>query len=331
LGQKTLLQIVNAAQAELGLPQSTTTLAGTGTSDLTGVQMAALANRVIDEMRRMNPMGWAQMQFEFNLVVNPPVITTGTMASQSAVITGIPTTAGLAANYWQVAGAGISAAARIKSVDSLSQVTMTMENTNTSLVSNTPITFSQDTYGLPTDFDWFQNRTMWDRTNRWALFGPDSPQIDQWHRSGIVVTGPRRHFRQIGPFANSFRLWPSPSEIVSPLQIVFEYLSRNAVAINGVIDDSTTSFAQYFVNDADVPLLDDNAIIMGVKWLFWEAKGFGSYTVMQSRWVDYVQQLIARDGSAETLQMSRRTNPLLLSPNNVQDGFWPGPTGPNTA
>jgi hypothetical protein len=53
---------------------------------------------------------------------------------------------------------------------------------------------------VPSGFDWFQNRTMWDRTNRWELLGPDSPQIDQWHRSGIVTTGPRQSLPEIGPY-----------------------------------------------------------------------------------------------------------------------------------
>ncbi len=45
----TLLQIVNAAQAELGLPQSATVV---GNSDATTQQMFALANRALDELRR---------------------------------------------------------------------------------------------------------------------------------------------------------------------------------------------------------------------------------------------------------------------------------------
>ena len=177
---------------------------------------------------------------------------------------------------------------------------------------------------MPVGFDWFNNRTMWDRTNRWELLGPDSPQMDQWHRSGIVATGPRRHFRKIGPYADQFRIWPAPVEIVSPLQLVFEYLSIAAVMVNG----SQTTFAQYFMNDNDQPLLDDQAIILGLKWMFWEVKGF-NYAAMQSRWIDYVDRLIARDGAAKTLQLVSRTNPIFLSPANVQDGFFPGPVGPN--
>lgn len=316
----TLLQIVQAAQAELGLPQSATVINNT---DPTTVQMYNLTNRVLDALRRMNR--WTVLQFEYNLVVNVPIITTGNVTQNSAVITNIPTTAGLAANFWAVSGNGIPQAARIQSVDSTTQVTLDMEVTGAT-TTGMSITFAQDTYPMPVGFDWFNNRTMWDRTNRWELLGPDSPQLDQWHRSGIVATGPRRHFRKIGPYADQFRIWPQPVEIVNPLQLVFEYLSIAAVAVNG----SQTSFAQYFANDADQPLLDDQAIVLGLKWMFWQVKGF-NYADMKNDWIDYVDKLIARDGAAPTLTLTKRVNPIFISPANVQDGFFPGPVGPNQA
>jgi hypothetical protein len=316
----TLLQIVQAAQGELGLPQSTTVV---NNADPTTVQMFNLANRVLDTLRRMNR--WTVQQFEYNLVVNVPVITTGNVTQNSAVITNIPTTVGLAANFWAVSGNGIPQAARIQSVDSTTQVTLDMEVTGAS-TTGMQITFAQDTYPMPVGFDWFNNRTMWDRTNRWELLGPDSPQLDQWHRSGIVATGPRRHFRKLGPYADQFRIWPQPVEIVNPLQLVFEYLSIAAVAVNG----SNTTFAQYFANDDDQPLLDDQAVVMGLKWMFWQIKGF-NYADMKNDWIDYVDKLIARDGAAPTLQLTKRQNPIFISPANVQDGFFPGPVGPNSA
>lgn len=322
--QKTVLTMIQNAEAELGLPQSTAVFTGTP-SDQTGTQMGALANRVLDELRRMNR--WTNLQFEFDLIVNTPINTTGDMIAQSKVITNIPSTVGILANSFTVSGPGIPQAARVQSVDPLTQVTMTMENTNTTNLTAQTIQFQQDTYQMPTDFDWFNNRTMWDRTNRWELLGPDSPQLDQWHRSGIVATGPRRHFRKVGPYNNSFRIWPPPAEIVAPLQLVYEYLSIAAVQVSG----STSTFAQYFANDSDTSLLDENAITMGIKWMFWEAKGFGSYITQQTRWVDYVNRLIARDGAAATLNLVQRVNPIFLSPSNVQDGFFPGPVGPNSA
>jgi hypothetical protein len=184
------------------------------------------------------------------------------------------------------------------------------------------LTFARDTYPIPTDFDFFNNDTMWDRTNFWRLLGPDSPQADQWHRSGIYTTGPRRHWRKIGPYGSNFRLWPQPVEITTPLQLVFEYLSLNGVNTN---NDGVT-FAQYFTSDNDVPLLTDQAIILGLEWMFWRIKGF-NYTDMQNNWIDYVDRLAGRDGGAKVLDLVKRPDSVLLTPNNIQDGNWPGPTG----
>jgi hypothetical protein len=312
--------MVQAAQAELGLPQAAAVVLN---QDATTTQMYYLANRVLDELRRRNR--WTAMQFEYDLVVSVPIVTVGNTTQNSPVITGIPSTTGIEANFYMCSGFGIPTAARVISVDSLNQVTLSMEVTGAATTGMT-LTFSRDTYPMPEGFDWFNNRTMWDRTNRWELLGPDSPQMDQWHRSGIVVTGPRRHFRKVGPLSSQFRIWPQPAEITSPLQLVFEYLSTAAVMVNG----SDTAFAQYFTNDDDQVLLDDQAIILGIEWMFWERKGF-NYQSMQNRWVDYVDRLVARDGGAPTLNLVKRVNPIFISPSNTQDGFFPGPVGPNNA
>jgi hypothetical protein len=391
----TLLQIINNVQNELGLTAATTVV---GNTDLTTTQMLALSNRILDEMRRMHPTGWSAMMNEFNVQVGTPIITTGTVALNSRVITGIPSTAGLTANNWQISAANTPIAARILSVDSATQITMNMSAT--AAATNTPISFSNDTYDYPPDYDWTQNRTQWDRTNRWELLGPDSAQMDQWHRSGIVATGPRRHWRRIGPGIQKFRIWPPPAEIANPLQLVFEYLSINAVqtaasstavfvgsiagrtltvtsitsgnigvgqtlsgsgvtagtiidaggAIEGftgnggigtyrvdfsqtvsstTITSSGSTYAQYFANDTDVPLLDDAAIIMGIKYKFWEIKGF-NFTNMKNEFIDYIDTLIGRDEGAATLQLAKRYTSNLLNTNQIQDGAWPGPVGSNS-
>lgn len=310
--------MVQRTQAELGLPQAETVIDNT---DATTQQMLALANRCLDELRRCNESGWTALQFEYNLVIPVPIETTGDFpTSYSAIINNIPDTSGVAANYWSVSGTSIPQAARILTVDDANTITMTMEATNDAASTDNTVTFTQDTFPEPAGFDWFQNDTWWDRTNQWSLIGPDSPQVDQWHRSGIVSTGPRRHFRQIGPYANNWRIWPPPTEITAPLQLVFEYLSLNAVRVSG----SSSIFAQYFENDNDTCLLDEQAIIMGIKWMFWEIKGMGSYATLQGRWVDYVDRLIGRDGAAPKLSLSKRVSPLLISPANVQDGNFPG-------
>lgn len=349
---KTLLQIVQTCQQELGLPVSTMVV---GNADASTVQLFAFVNATLDELREYNDEGWVALQNEFNLAVNPPVTTTGVVTQNSHIITNIPSVAALGINIlnfnsWAINASGIPPASRIASIDSDSQITMTMEATASS-GETTPnyvydmfgdiildmfgnpiigvpstlltevIQFGQDTYAMPPDFDFYQNATWWDRTNHWALIGPDSPQIDQWHRSGIVATGPRRHFRNIGPYANTFRLWPPPFELVNPIQAVFEYMSLFAVqAVSG-----TYSFKQYFTLDTDTCLLNDRALVMGAKWRFWEQKGmnWGSKRSDYDQWVD---RCVARDGGSQTLALARNGNSILISPFNVQDGNYPAPT-----
>lgn len=291
--------------------------------------MYGFANQELDELRQAKDEGWTALQKEYNIVVSPPITTTGDVAANSAVISNIPSTAQLLANYYTVSGPSIPAAARILSVDSPTQITMNMQATAATVGAS--LVFSRDTYPEPTDFDSFINDTWWDRTNRWALLGPDSPQIDQWHRSGIVTFGPRRHFRQLGAYASSisggvitqvnYRIWPPPSEITNPIQLVFEYLSNNCVYVQG----SVSNLSYQFANDSDVPVLNAQAIKMGIKWRFWQQKGF-DWTGLRDDYRDYVDRLIARDGGSGKLQLAKPLQSVLINSYNVQDGNFPGPT-----
>jgi hypothetical protein len=148
--------------------------------------------------------------------------------------------------------------------------------------------------------------------------------MDMWHRSGIVALGPRRHFRQIGHQANQLRFWPPPSEIVNPIQIAFEYISTDWVNVGGL--GLTTSAA--WTSDTDTPYLDDRAIIKWLKWKYWQTKGF-AYDVFRNDALDFTETLIARDGAAPTLHMSKRVHTMFLSPAQIIDGNFPGPIGPN--
>lgn len=319
----TLLQIVNRVQGELGLPIAATVI---GNSDPTTTQLRYLAERCLDELRRIPEQGWTALQMQHAVDVIVPISTTCDISSPGTdILSNIPSTAGIEANTWTIQGTAIPPAARVIAVLDANTIQMDMLSVNTEALTSQSVMFAKDTYPEPAGFDYMQNRSMWDRTNRWELIGPTSPQLDQWHKSGIVTTGPRRNFRQLGPYANNWQIWPPPFEITAPLQLEFEYLSIYGVYVNG----SQTDFAQFFENDDDVPILDSQAIIMGIKWMFWEIKGFGSYVTLQNRWVDYVDKMIGRDGSAATLQLAKRVSPVFLSPANVQDGFFPGPTGQN--
>jgi hypothetical protein len=331
---KTLLQIVSQVQGELGLPQATSVI---GNSDGTTTQLLNLLIGLTTDLRRMHR--WTACQWEFIIEVTPALTFTGNVAANSGTITNItPTLTGtqVAAWTWQAQFPGIPTPARVTSVDSGSQLKLSL----VSPTAQTGVSFivAQDTYQIPTDFDFLTNRTMWDRTNRWELLGPDSPQMDQWHQSGVVPTGPRRHFRKLSPFSTgTFRLWPAPFEIAANLQLVFEYSSNLCVAVGGNFSapasggyNDPPNFSSTWTTDTDQPMLDDDLLIKGLKWKFWEAKGF-NYASLKNDWIDYVDQQWGRDGARPTLNLVKRVNPIFISPANVQDGFFPGPSGPNSA
>lgn len=310
-----LLEIVQTACAELGLDQPETVA---GATDLQTKQLMALVNRDGDNLFRAKQDGWVQLQQQHIVNIETPIITTGDIAAGSAIIANIPSTAGIVANQWAVSGNTIPIAARV--IEVIDATTVRMDEPASTTEIGTGLTFAKDTYAIPPDFSWFINRTMWDRTNRWELIGPISPQMDQWQRSGVVTTGPRRRWRQVGLPLTNWRLWPPPTATGDyPATLVFEYVSAYWV----IADDGTRK--PRFTADTDTPLIDEQAFILGVKWRMWQIKGF-SYQAFQQEYIDYVAQLIGRNGGAPDLSLSPRPlRTILLGPFNVVDGYFPGP------
>jgi len=96
----TLLQLVQQASVEVGLNSPSTVV---GNPDNNVVQMLGLINAAGYEIVRQHE--WQALN-KTNLFQTNFTTTTGTVTSGSAVITGIPSTAGLSARY-QVTGTGI--------------------------------------------------------------------------------------------------------------------------------------------------------------------------------------------------------------------------------
>lgn len=308
-----LLQICNAALGELGLPQQSTII---GSQDPTAVQMLALANREGNELWRARDWTFLQTEFIINLATS--ITKTGDVVANSAVVSNIVGgTSDLIAGAMAVSGTGMPSAQRlpIGGVDSSTQVTLEMESTETAVGAS--ITFVRDTYALPVTFDHYITNTWWDRTNHWMLVGPQSPQFDQWQRSGIVTTGPRLRWRQIGTRPTVWRVWPPPTDQTVPDALVFEYISNAwIVTISG-------TYISSFAADTDVPLFNEQMMILGLKWRFFQIKGF-DYGAMQAEYVDFVSREKARDGGMPDLSTTRRRFPWLITSANVQDGNFPG-------
>lgn len=323
----TLLTIVQDMTGELGLVQPTAVAAAT---DPATIQYFTLAKRELYELKKSHP--WTALQTLY--VVTMPTVTTdtGTLTSGSASITGlasgtITTINAAGATAWSVTDSGgvLPVSARVVSA---SGNTVVCDSQSTAAATSTTITFAKDTYALPSDFSHYIGQTWWDRTNHWALIGPDSPQIDEWHRSGIVVTGPRRHWRQVGATAStssvSWRVWPPLTSATNNSQeLIWEYISDNGVWAAG-----TTTKQSTFTADTDVPILDAQAITLGLKWRWLQAKRY-QYADFQQEYLDYVDRLKARDGGTRMLSMAPGGEDYLIDGRNVPDGYYSGTTSAN--
>lgn len=305
----TLLAAVNQAQSELGLTQSSSVASS---QNITDQQWYSLVNREGDNMQKSND--WTNLQTLCNITVATPLTTTGDVTEGSAVITNIPSTATLSAGVFVVSGDALTAYSRIVSVDSATQVTVDMpaDDTDTSV----ELIFSKDTYNFPTDFSRWINGTYWDRTNRWQLIGPDTPQQGQFNESGIVATTPRRHFQQIGALPSALRLWPPPGATETTFTSSFMYITKNWAQNASGTGLSTMSA------DDDVFVVDPQAVILAMKWRWLQAKQL-SYAAQQAEAIDYVRTLSARDGGAKILNMAPGFSPFLIGSYNVQDGNYP--------
>ncbi len=306
----TVLEAVTLACNELGLVAPTVLFPST---NLQTVQLRALINR--DGIELYQSRDWTCLQGEHIINVEAPITQNGSYAIGDTIITGLSDTSVIEANAYAVDSNGSPAAQRVTEILSPTSVRCEMEFTAASVAQ--PVIFARDTYELPSDFDHYIPHTWWDRTNHWMLMGPQSPQFDQWQRSGIVTTGPRLRWRQIGKRPTVFRLWPPPTSQTVPDALVFEFVSDGwVVAADG-------SYKKRFTADDDTSLLDDDALILGCKWRMWQIKGF-SYGAMQQEYLDYVNRLKARDGGMPDLNMSRSRWPYLINSGQVQDGNWPG-------
>lgn len=302
----TWLELVQAATVELGLGSEPTVVATA--SDTQTQQLGALANRCGEMLLRTRE--WIALQAEWDIAVQPPTILTGSVTSGSAVITGLSSTTGLVAGQFAIIGTYITQATRLASVDSATQVTMTQPATASA--TGQSITFSRDTYEGPSDILASINRTHWDRTRRWELIGPMSPQEDEWMRSGIVATGPRRRYRYVGRGDYNFRIWPPPTAVDSPAALSFEYVTsywaQNAAG---------TPKAR-FTADTDTCVFPDDVMLMGLKWLWLQSKGM-EYASFRDDWMRAVDHADAVDGGSPTLSLAGQRWPILIGPGNIPD------------
>ena len=151
-------------------------------------------------------------------------------------------------------------------------------------------------------FNYIVNDTIWNRTLRRPVYGPNSQQ-DWQQKKAIQLNGPFNSFRII---ADTINFYPNPA---AGQTCAFEYISRNWV------NTGTTSSATW-LTDADTPKHSEQLIILGLIWRWKAAKGL-DYSEDFAKYERRVVDAMGRDAGKARLFMDGTTydiQPVILVP-----------------
>lgn len=300
----TMLQLVQQVTNELGVT-APTYVAGNTNQDV--IQILALMNATGYELLRRADWRELTKQYQFYTQYSN---TTGNWTTSARTITGIPSTAGLDTSY-QVQGLGIGNATYIVSVDSPTQITVNQDFTQAG-GTNATVYFQKVKYDLPSDYDSIVPRSVWDKSKRWELLGPEDAQQWEWLLSGYISTGPRIRWRLLG---STFQIWPgtSTNELLS-----YEYRSQGwAAAADGSVKNSFTA-------DTDTCIYPDRLMVLSTKLKYFEAKGFDT-TAMYRNYIEELGTVIAQNTSAANLSFAPRPGTVLIGYDNLPDSGYGTP------
>lgn len=304
---RTFLELIQAACDEIGIPQPSSII---GSVDDQSRQLLALANREGKDFSVManSRGGWQNLHKEYAFQINVPAATTGNTTAGSAIITNIPSTTGIEAQFWFASADGLPYQAKVLTVDSSTQVTMDRPCTVTG--AGVAVQFSQGAYAMPSDFEYFVQRSFWDGSLRWELLGPISAQEKQVLRYGVSPTGPRRRF-----YVRNNRMFFDPVPETDNETIAYDYFS------NAWCQSSAGVAQTRWAADDDIYNLDEDCFVMGMKWRYLRAKGMD----YGQEKVDYdadCMRVLARDGGNRALPLGASSGIRFLSTDNVPDtGF----------
>lgn len=133
------------------------------------------------------------------------------------------------------------------------------------------------------------NDTIWNRTLKRPVFGPLSPQL-QAQNKAFFQSGPWNQF-----YIREGHLWFYPQPVAGQ-SVYVQYVSKAVGKSYAGVEINA------FTLDTDIPYLDDEALILGVKSRFRAAKGFDN-TADIAEYTNCINDLIGRDASKPILSM----------------------------
>ena len=141
-------------------------------------------------------------------------------------------------------------------------------------------------------FRYIKNDTIWDRTNKLPILGP--MWADEWQAlQALAFSGPRYQFRIRG---DKLLVTPTPT---AGYTWAFEYVSKNWMT-----DSTGVTYRQYFGADADVMLLPEELLMMGLRWRWMREKGL-DYAELFRTYEMQVKDALGRDGGKPILHMDQ--------------------------
>ena len=295
----TMIQLIQQCTNELGIP-TPNSVAGNASQET--VQLLALMNAAGYELLRR--ADWRELTRQHTFYTEATTAT-GNWVNGVAAITGLASTTGLDTTY-QVQGVGIPNATYITSVGPTS-VALNYQVTETQVGGQ--VIFQKVKYSMPADYYSTVNRTHWDKSKRWEMLGPESPQQWEWLLSGYISTGPRIRWRLLGKY---FQIWPGMNggELLG-----FEY--RSAAWAESALAVPKNSFTA----DTDTCVYPDRVMVLGTKLKYFEAKGFDT-TALYRDYLAELETAIAQDTAAANLSFAPRPGTVLIGYDNIPDSGY---------
>lgn len=283
--------------------------------DETAILLLAMANRSGEAIARRPEGGWVSMIREYNFSTNAILVQSGTIANVGGfgVISGLPTTAGMAINTWVATGTGVPNNAIVTAVTAS---TVTFNQAATVLGAGT-FSFGQSDYTLPTDFRRPIDNTFWDRSRYWSMRGPQSPQSWQLYKSSVIGRASiqrRYRFRSIGGVGN-IKLSIDPVPFDNGSKLVFEYQS------NAWCQSASGTPQTSWLADTDVGVVDEYLLTLDIQWRLLRRLGL-SYNEELDEFESQVAKAVSIDGGAPTLNLAPSDQLHLIGPFQVPEtGF----------
>lgn len=301
----TMLELVNQVQNELNLAVSSS-VAGNPSTDVQ--QILALMNASGYELTR--EYDWQALEKQ-HIFYTEQRTTTGRTTLGSFLVTDIPDTTGIDAN-WQIQAYQLPQATYVEEVVDEHTLRVNQKATGdsgTQVQDPFQVLLARVEYPLPPDYMTITNRTQWQKTKHWEMLGPVNAQQWQWLISGYIATGPRVRWRIL---ADKFQIWPASN---SEQELGFEYRSQ-AWALSNTGDPKNS-----FTADTDKTIFDNRLLVLYTKLKYFQIKAFDT-TSLTADYNRYLSVAKANDKGAANLSFAPPPTSVLIGWANIPDSGY---------